>query len=164
MTAKIRVGFALVMMLFLPKLSVASETSPKQLVVQLYHDYAWVVVVGDQWRGRNVADEDVKTLDRYFAPTLVSLLDKDKKCRSGNGLCNLDFDPIYASQDPAIYALKVISVQGKDEIDVSFKYPETRENVVVKYIMSKAKDGWRIKDICYKDPPCLVETLSQPGN
>ncbi|WP_369977408.1 hypothetical protein [Xanthomonas bundabergensis] len=134
------------------------EVEAQQLILNLYHDYAWVAVIGGQWKGNEISSEEKSTLENFFDPHIASLIDKDNKCRSKGEVCNLDFDPIYASQDPAIYDLKVGRV-NKNKVKVTFKYPETHEVISIDYSVVKLGSGWRINDVCYSDGSCLSRIL-----
>jgi len=72
----------------------------------------------------------------------------------------LDFDPIYASQDPELKDLQISAIDRNGDVVVRFKYPSNGQKIIVKYKMKKISDGWRIADICYQNHQCLVQILS----
>lgn len=74
---------------------------------------------------------------------------QDRQCATTSGEpCNLDFDPIFASQDPAAIDLSIRSVPN-DMVAVEFTYPSSGEKVKLEYRLAKSQAGWRIGDIRY---------------
>ncbi|RBK66545.1 hypothetical protein BRN46_22560 [Xanthomonas oryzae pv. oryzae] len=109
----------------------------------------------------NSPSQKLPVLQKYFDYRLAALLEKDNECNSRGGrTCNLDFDPIFASQDPAVYDLRVGNLKNNESIDVEFKYPENHERILVKYVVVNSGSGWRVKDICYQHKSCLSTILS----
>ncbi|AXM21387.1 DUF3828 domain-containing protein [Xanthomonas oryzae pv. oryzae] len=142
-------------------LAFSEDNGPEQLIIKIYHDYAWVAVIGDQWKGEGISSQKLPVLQKYFDYRLAALLEKDNECNSRGGrTCNLDFDPIFASQDPAVYDLRVGNLKNNESIDVEFKYPENHERILVKYVVVNSGSGWRVKDICYQHKSCLSTILS----
>ncbi|MFC3471829.1 YbjP/YqhG family protein [Massilia oculi] len=74
---------------------------------------------------------------------------KDRQCAAkAGGICNLDFDPIFASQDPAAVDLSIRSMPN-DIVAVEFTYPAHGERVKLEYRLAKNEGAWRIGDIRY---------------
>jgi hypothetical protein len=73
---------------------------------------------------------------------------KDDECvKREDGVCNLDFDPIYDAQDfeKKTTNLQSAPVAGQpDFFNVTFTNLETRTLV---YRLTKTPSGWRISDI-----------------
>ena len=113
-------------------------------VKQLYRDYAWEAIGLD---GVNLSEQSKQSLEKYFESSLANLIIKDNECRERtHDICHLDFNIIFASQDPAAVDLKIFTANG---VMARFKYPTTQEIIEIKFIMKKTKSGWRIHDIEY---------------
>ena len=97
------------------------------------------------------------TLGKYFDKTLLSLYIKDA---SGDGVGNLDFDPLYDAQDFDIKDLSVALIgqqKASAEVGVSFKNLGKNEKIV--FFLSADEHGWRISDIKYSDGRTLKKIL-----
>ena len=127
----------------------------KTIVYQLYKDFGWNAVFdaskeAQYYLGKTIEEQSQDVLSRYFSPELVILFLREANCnaiRHGE-LCNLDFDPIFASQDPAASDL-VISSAENDSVAVRFIYPANGTKVNLLYNLAKFKEKWRITDIIY---------------
>ena len=124
----------------------SNTDSPEATVLKLYRDFAWEAVMEvPEWEG--LMDQPRKVLDQYFDDNLSSLILKDRACAEKEGLCRLDFLPIWDSQDPTARDLKVEKSGKPDVVLVKFRYLTTNEKVELKYRLSKTSRGWRISDI-----------------
>jgi hypothetical protein len=105
---------------------------------------------------------DKQTLSKYFDKELTALFIKDDECvKREQGVCNLDFDPIYDAQDfdKETTNLQIAAVEGQlDSFNVTFTNLGTRTLV---YKLTNTPSGWRISDIKYSEGPSLKEILSQ---
>ena len=114
--------------------------------------------------GKDTPDwfSDKRTLSKYFDKELTALFIKDAECATREqGVCNLDFDPIYDAQDfdKETTNLQVAATAGQpDSFDVTFTNLGTRTLV---YKLTNTPDGWRISDIKYPEGPSLKEILSR---
>lgn len=134
--------------------------SPKTIVLKLYRDFAWEAVMDvPAWPG--LIDQPKNVLERYFDDKLTSLILKDRACAKKQGLCRLDFLPIWASQDPSAGDLTVEESGEPHIVLVKFRYRSTNEEVQLKYRMSKTTRGWRISDITGSDWS-LLSILGSP--
>ena len=130
------------------------KSSPEDFIRSVYRFHQpW----GNQpdWFG------DKRTLSKYFDKELTALFIKDDECeKREQGVCNLDFDPIYDAQDfdKKTTNLQVAAVAGHSELfNVTFTNLGTRTLV---YRLTNTPSGWRISDIKYAEGPSLKETLS----
>lgn len=129
---------------------------PVAVVVGLYKDFAWSAMFApdkqvDAIVGPSLMAQSRAVLARYFEPDLTRLLLKDAACwRAGldGGTCRLDFDLLFASQDPAAGDMSFTSEPG-DQVRVSFRYPSNGQKIELRYLMKKTAAGWRIHDIVY---------------
>jgi len=130
------------------------ESSPEDFLRSVYRfDQPWTEQ--PDWFG------DEQTLSKYFDKELTALFMKDAECQKREqGVCNLEFDPIYEAQDfEKTTNLRIAAVAGQaDLFNVTFTNLGTRTLV---YKLTKTPDGWRISDIKYAEGPSLKEILSQ---
>lgn len=120
------------------------------IVGSLYKAFAWQVLSSsNEVFGKPLTQQEDPVLRRYFDQELTSLLIKDRHCAAKAGeICNLDFDPIFASQDPAAVDLSIHSMPN-DIVAVEFTYPANGERIKLEYRLAKNQGAWRIGDIRY---------------
>lgn len=137
---------------FMVSSAAAPRASDEQIAIigSLYKAFAWQALSNsNDIFGAPVAQQEGAVLRRYFDQELASLLVKDHQCATASGaLCNLDFDPIFASQDPAAADLSIRSAQNNSVV-VEFTYPPSGEKVRLEYRLARSQAGWRIVDIRY---------------
>ena len=111
--------------------------------------------------------DNKRTLSKYFDKELTTLFLNDDECQKREqGVCNLDFDPIYEGQDfeKETTNLQIAAVVGQSDVfNVTFTNLGTRTLV---YKLTNTSSGWRISDIKYSEGPSLKEILSResPSN
>jgi len=148
------------------KTSVAA-TSPKELVADLYREFAWDSLfasdphlTGPQWQP--LVLEPAGMLQHYFEPQLAQLFVDDRKCIARtHGICNLDFDPIFDTQDNSGATELTVSPDVQGKVTVSIAYPRGREPVTIIYTVKRTPAGLRIFDIEYPTGPSLRTLLSR---
>ena len=104
------------------------------------------------YKGKNskgiLLDSDA-SLRRYFEPSLVDLMIKDRKAAAKRGdVPELDGDPFVNAQDWEIGPVDVVvtdTAPDKATATVSFKNIDMPNKLV--YALLKLKTGWRIADI-----------------
>lgn len=136
--------------------------SPEGIVLKLYRDCAWEAVMMNVPGWDGLMEQPPKVLEQYFGEKLTSLILKDRACAEKKGMCRLDFDPIWASQDPSAGDLKVELSDKPNYVSVKFRYPTTDERVELKYRLTKTPKGWRISDISGPDWSLLDILTSKP--
>ena len=137
-----------------------NDSSPEGIVLKVYKDFAWeAVMAAEHYDG--LMQQPQIVLEKYFDEKLTSLILKDRACAKKEGLCNLDFLPIWDSQDPSAGDLIVAKTNKPNIIAVTFCYPSTSEKKELKYQVTKTKKGWRISNISGKDWS-LLSILSLP--
>lgn len=143
------ISFALI---FVAPAAAAPRIPDEQVAIvgSLYKSFAWQVLSSSSSVfGKPLTQQENSVLRHYFDLELASLLVKDGRCAAKTGeLCNLDFDPIFASQDPAAADLTISSMPG-DIVAVEFTYPSSGGKVRLEYRMARKENGWRIDDISY---------------
>lgn len=131
------------------------KSSPEDFIRSLYHFHQ---------PGRDTPDwfADKRTLAKYFAKELTALFIKDDECvKREQGVCNLDFDPIYDAQDfeKETTNIQIAAVESQPDLfNVTFTNLGTRTLV---YRLTNTPNGWRISDIKYPKGPSLKEILSR---
>jgi hypothetical protein len=106
-----------------------------------------------------VTEQGRATLRRYFDASLVALLEKERQCViRTQEICNLDFDLLYASQDPDAADLS-INAAAPDKVIVSFRYPSNGERITIQYLLAQTRTGPRITDVIYPDAISLRKLL-----
>jgi len=135
----------------LPAVSLAAEslTGPQVLIVKLYKEYAWEAVIDEPVDSdAGLLEQPVDILNRYFDPHMVSLILRDRVCEEKNGICRLDYDPIWDSQDPSgAMEMKIQPMADSSKVSVDFIYAGHTTRMHIVYVLSRTRDGWRISDI-----------------
>ena len=135
---------------------------PEDVVAWVYRDFAFSVIMPFYWDDASLTEQPEETLLLYFTDELASLIIKDRQCAEDTyGICNLDFDPIFASQDPAAMDLEITPADESNTVHVQFTYPGNGQKIRISYEVEKTPRGWRIKDIIYSDIRSLRKILGR---
>jgi hypothetical protein len=128
----------------------ARAESAKSVVARLYKDFAWQALSSQsELFGDVLANQKKAVLERYFSPDLAALLLQDAACQAKTReICNLDFDPIFASQDPSVTDLEIGDAKS-NTVPVEFKSPASNDAVRVNFKMTMVGGAWKISDITY---------------
>lgn len=134
---------------------------PEDVVAWLYRDFSWVAVMGDQyWKNDSLIEQPRQILALYFSDELVSLIMKDREyVKETHELGNLNFDPIFASQDPSADDLKISSVDKSDMVHVQYVCPYNQKQIKLDFKVERTTHGWRISDIVYENGVSLKKIL-----
>ena len=130
------------------------KSSPEDFIRSLYRFH-------QPWTQQRGWFDNKQTLSKYFDKELTALFLKDVECQKREqGVCNLDFDPIYDAQDfEKTTNLQIAAVVGHPDLfKVTFTNLGTRTLV---YKLTNTASGWRISDIKYSEGASLKELLSQ---
>jgi hypothetical protein len=147
---------------FLPIVAAAAPPNQLDPVVRLYRDFAWEAVIDTPTAGPGFLSQSDAVWSRYFSPRLIKLLRNDRQCVSRTGeICNLDFSPIWASQDPGATGLRVVPGGTHTTVDVSFDYPGNGERIGIKFLLQQSGTRWLIDDIQYGDGRRLAKLLGE---
>jgi hypothetical protein len=143
----------------------AQPESEAKVVARLYKDYGWEAFASQyELFGDGLTGESKTTLEKYFSPDLAKLLIDDTACEiREKGICNLDFEPLFDSQDPRITNLEVTRL-SPGKVRVEFKDPTTDDVTRIEFKLVTVGGRWRIADIIYHGHPqeSLKKVLSQP--
>lgn len=114
------------------------------------------------------ADRDLLQMSRgrllrYFDGRLIDLWIRDRQCVTRTReICNLDFLPLWDSQDPAGVTVRVLAGERQDRIIAELRRPASAEVVRLHFELVHRAKGWRIRDVTKPTVWSLVELLSRP--
>jgi len=128
----------------------APVSAEAQVVAHLYRDFSWqAFATQGELFGESLEQQRKEVLARYFSGQLVELLIKDADCQTRErGLCRLDFDILFDSQDPVVTDLKV-EVLAPGKVQVRFTNPVNGEKTAIRFVVARADAQWRIVDVLY---------------
>lgn len=139
----------------------AKPSTPFSVVTQLYADFACETTTAGCNNGRELVDQPKAVLSRYFDDQLVRLWLADRACVARTGeICNLDFVPMWDSQDPSGTTIRIVPTESAN-VDVELRHPSSPAARVLRYSLVKTATGWRIHDISLAKEWSLVALLSQ---
>ncbi len=132
-----------------------------EIVAQLYRYFAWeAVIVEPDATESGLIDQPRAVLERYFDSNLSTLILADRRCAAETGeICQLDFMPMWDSQDPAATEVRITAGATADKVDVTFRYPGDDKVTRLDYRVAKTRQGWRITDIHYASGHSLLGVL-----
>ena len=138
----------------------AQPASAAAAVAKLYQDFAAEAVIDTQdYTMLDLFSRPKAALARYLDDELVALVMADRACsEKKQEVCNLDFAPIWDSQD--MVGTTVTIAEGKDPSRVQVELhmrPTTVRRLT--YAMVKTAAGWRVHDIEYDSHESLVKML-----
>lgn len=120
------------------------------VVAKLYKDFAWqAMATQNDLFGADLAHQKRATLEKYFVPSLADLLIKDATCQiKTEGICNLDSDVLFDSQDPRVTDLEIATV-APGKVSVVFNDPVTDKKTRIVFDVSRIRGAWKINNIVY---------------
>ena len=124
----------------------ATEDARLAVVQRLYQDYAWETESEIYKRTPFFSDKS-SVLRKYLTQSLSRLVIDDQQCTERiGGICNLDFDPMWNSQDPEGAKFRVVGIGPNNSVAVEIAYPGQRA-VTLAFDVVNTEAGWRINDI-----------------
>jgi hypothetical protein len=134
---------------------------PEDVVAWIYRDFAFDAIMAPYWKNASLIEQAREILLLYFTEEIASLILKDRQCvKETHEICKLDFDPIFASQDPGAMDLQILPADKSNTVRVQFLYPGNGEKISLSYEIEKTNRGWRIRDIIYSNTRSLRKLLS----
>ncbi len=125
----------------------SQQASPQAAIVaQLCQDFAWEAVLSEPSLP-GAMDQPRQVLERYFDQNLTALILKDRACAEKKGMCNLDFLPLWDSQNPAVTNLAVSQTAQPNIVTVEYREPRSNKITALSYQLTNTNQGWRISDI-----------------
>jgi hypothetical protein len=130
-----------------------NDASLEKLVASIYKEYAWTVLFGVETRLDSaipLSQEPQAKLKKIFTDDLAIAISTDERCaKKTRGICLLDFDILFASQDPAARDLSIKSIK-EHTVEVCF-IEQSDSRRCVEFVGVKEAKGVRIRDIKYKN-------------
>ncbi|MTW12926.1 DUF3828 domain-containing protein [Pseudoduganella eburnea] len=140
----------------------APVSAEAQVVAHLYKDFGWqAFATQSELFGESLEQQRKDVLARFFSAQLVELLVRDAECEAREkGLCRLDFDILFDSQDPVVTDLK-IQMLAPGKVLVDFTNPVNGERTAIRFVVTNTSGQWRIVDVLYGQKPerSLKQTL-----
>lgn len=103
--------------------------------------------------------DDRARLDKYFEPSLASLIWQDAVTANGE-VGAIEFDPLYAAQDMDIKNLAVSPAQIEgNNARVIVTFDNFGQKVQLNYSLVLVGNEWKIADIAYADGPTLRQMV-----
>lgn len=131
----------------------AKANNEAVVVAKLYKDFAWQAVASQtDLFGEDLSHQGKATFEKYFAPALADLLTRDAACQvKSKGICNLDFDLLFDSQDPRVTDLDVTST-SPGRVSVVYKDPVDDKTTRIDFDVARVGGAWKITDVVYRRP------------
>ena len=143
----------------------AQQRTAADLVRQLYRTYAWETQDSSTTRDKPLFAASPTVMRAFLDSSFVAAVMADRACQKrSDGICNLDFDPIWASQDPVGATFKVLGTPDPAVVRVELHYASEPEPIVITYRLRPTRAGWRITDMGTKDWPSLKKQLLNPAS
>src|SRR5262245_15408984 len=130
-------------------------------VVKLYQDFAAEAVIDSvEHQPADLFGRSKAAMARYLDDELVALVMADRECsQRKQEVCNLDFAPIWDSQDMIGVTVSIAPGKSADRVLVQLKFPPKNEVRKLTFVMKKTPGGWRVHDIEYDGHESLVAML-----
>jgi len=135
----------------LAPLSASDRSAAEQLVQRLYQQFSWEAVMGGpDFREPGLLDQPKSVLEQFFTPEIAALLLKDRAEAAAAGeVGRIDFLPLWYSQDPSAFDLRVAAGPRPDTVTVSFLPIGTESRIKLVFVVEETPTGVRIADIEY---------------
>ncbi|MEO8803741.1 MAG: hypothetical protein ABI304_12905 [Rudaea sp.] len=130
------------------------------VVHALYDEFAGEAVLEDPETQKPLLDQSRVVLLRYFTPELSALILRDRECAARTReVCNLDFLPIWDSQDPMGATVKMAGEPAVGKVRATIRYANGEKRILI-FRLAQTSVGWRIADVIYAgDKPTLAQIL-----
>ena len=150
----------LLLFLFLP--AWVSAAPPKESAVRkvaaLYAEHAAESVIPQPERASPTLMERPRGyLQHFLSPALLALVVEEQRQTKPGEIRNLDFAPLWASQDPAGVCVGITQGKRDGEVRVSLRYPG--RTVELEFQMTVHGNQWLVEDILYPDPPRSLKAI-----
>ena len=137
-----------------------ADTTAAAVIERLYQNDSWETGDSIPVDRRPLFAAPAETLRRYLDSAFVRAVLADRACQvRTQDVCNLDFDPVWDSQDPTGATVHVVPTPDSSIVQARIGYPGANETRVVTYRMRRVGKGWRIADMGGGDWPSLLEML-----
>ena len=136
-----------------------AQAKPVDFVRGMYAQYAWETTDTESDKRLPLFSEGRLVLQRYLDATLTKAVLADQACAAREGECNLDFEPMWDSQDPGGATVDVVATPDATVVQARIHYPYNNETRVVTYRLRSTADGWRITDMASPRWRSLLQLL-----
>ena len=134
------------------------KVSAVQKVAALYSEHAAESLnEGPQESCPTLLERPGVYLKRFLSPALLALVLEERRRSKPGELGNLDFAPLWASQDPAGARVSVTPGKQEGEVRVSLRYGGSTLQLEFKMIVHG--NQWLVDDILYPDPPRSLKAI-----
>lgn len=130
-----------VILLFL----MTNAVNAQDIVTQLYKNFAWEAFLDNDHLDDYLYNQKPKVLERYFTKELAELIRKDSECASKHGICRLDFNMLFSSQDPSVTDMTIKRVNNVSHV----QYKSSGQTISMDFVLANTKQGELISDIIY---------------
>ena len=140
-----------------------AQATAVAFIAHMYEEYSWETKDSGSPGKKPLFSAPAAELQRFFDARLTKAILADRACEARvQGECNLDFDPMWNSQDPGGVTVQVVSTRDSMVVQARLHYPYDKETRVVTYRMRNTPAGLRIADMSAPRWPSLLELLQQP--
>jgi len=120
-------------------------------VRSVYEAFAWEAVIDAPAPGTSLVEQSPSVLMRYFTPELTALILRDRECVARTReICNLDFLPLWDSQDASGATVTLADGPDLGEVLVKVRYPPPEAEKKLVFRLANGSTGWKIADIVYE--------------
>src|SRR5215831_2133119 len=125
----------------------AAAPGPVATVTRLYQEFAAEAVIDSpELSIEDLFGRSKAAMARYLDDSLIALVLADRACsEKKQEVCNLDFAPIWDSQDMVGATLKIEPAKDPARVRVAINYPDKTVKTLT-YVMTKTPAGWRVHD------------------
>ena len=143
------------LLLFLLLPALVSAAPPKESAVRkvaaLYAEHAAEsVIYQPEGAIPTLMERPRSYLKRFLSPALLAAVLEEQRQTKPGEIRNLDFAPLWASQDPAGVCVGITPGKQDGEVRVSLRYPGS--TVELEFKMKVQGNQWLVDDILYPDP------------
>lgn len=143
---------------------VFAQVNAVDVVRQMYAAYAWETDDQQVTKHTPLFAERSDVMARYLDGPLLHAVQKDRACQKRTqAICNLDFEPMWDSQDPGGATVAVEPTHAPAVVRARVAYPD-HETRVITYRMRKVAGAWRVADMAGAKWPSLLHVLQRPNN
>jgi hypothetical protein len=106
----------------------SAQTHAIDLVEQLYAAYAWETNDVETTKHTPLFSAEAPVMARYLDAPLLKAALRDRACEEkAQGICNLDFEPMWDSQDPGAATVEVVPTGDVTVVQARIHYPYHNE-------------------------------------
>jgi len=141
----------------------AAQSNAVAFIARMYEEYSWETKDSGSPGKKPLFSAPAAVLQRFFDAPLTKAILADRACEARvQGECNLDFDPMWNSQDPGGVTVQVVPTGDSMVVQARLHYPYDNETRVVTYRMRNTPAGLRIADMSAQRWPSLLKLLQRP--